>query len=738
MTIVNDPSQGNVSDDAWDKGIDLDALNKKYLGSTDDTPSAKKDDWAAGIDLNSLNKKYLGVDSSKASADNSGAYRGSNLGPLQPKSSAPDDLSPADKPSSSGFSWANPDIVYGAVQGLKDIPNTGAQLIGWVDSKLSDAGAKRNEDFTNRLNAEKAALPVGNSVYDAGRIGGQVLATAPLMPAAAMGAVGNAARAVPYVGRLLAPAATGAMGGAAFGAATNSANDEGLLSNVGHGAGYGAVAGPLVDAGAGAANSVVNVGKSIVNSARIANAVKGSGIEPSAAKNMLAVLEEQGLTPAQAQAKLATLGPNATLADLTPGLTDEASGLAAMTGKQSNQLKTRYQDRASTADDAAHTIMETKLGPKPDLEVEKQAVHDAATKAVSTDYAIAHKSNQALDVQPIVDSIDSELKNAVGETKTTLAKAKSYFYDDAGNIKADVAPLHSVRKEIDANLKTLEKSGESQSPAYRSLTDIRSQLDAKLKTNPEMAAADAKFAEHMNTKGGLDIGYKAIGPKPNYDKFEREFTNASPEKQDTIRKGLRAQIGDMMEAASRGELAGAQQLFAKKAANRKIMQLAFGNNGDEVLNALEKQAALRATERGVSSGSQTASRQAVRERYGAPAEEVRLRDIAMAGATDIALGSPGVMTAATTAKRGVSHLMGRIGDASREAQKVGTADLLSRNASQGRDSGLDILNTVKKIQSGKKFALPVDSRRLLSNTAIPSVKEGKKSLGKIRGISEQD
>ena len=55
MPIVNDPSQGNVSDDAWDKGIDLDALNKKYLGSADDTHSAKKDDWAAGIDLNSLN-----------------------------------------------------------------------------------------------------------------------------------------------------------------------------------------------------------------------------------------------------------------------------------------------------------------------------------------------------------------------------------------------------------------------------------------------------------------------------------------------------------------------------------------------------------------------------------------------------------------------------------------------------------------------------------------------------------
>jgi hypothetical protein len=193
-----------------------------------------------------------------------------------------------------------------------------------------------------------------------------------------------------------------------------------------------------------------------------------------------------------------------------------------------------------------------------------------------------------------------------------------------------------------------------------------------------------------------------------------------------------------MDAASRGELAGAQQLFAKKAANRKIMQLAFGRNGDEVLDALEKQAALRTTERGVTQGSQTASRQAVRERYGAPSEEVKYRDIAMAGASDIAMGSPGILTGAMTARKGLSHFVGKLGEASREANKVGSAELLSRQSQHGRDAGMDVLNTVKKIYSGNKFSLPVDERNLLSNATIPQVKEGKKSLDKFRGISNQD
>jgi hypothetical protein len=436
------------------------------------------------------------------------------------------------------------------------------------------------------------------------------------------------------------------------------------------------------------------------------------------------------------------MGPNATLADLTPGLTDEASGLAAMTGKQSNLLKSRFQDRASTSDDAAHTIMETRLGPKPDLEAERDLITNNARAATKTDYETAKASNQALDLQPVVSKIDNQLINAVGSKAKELEEAKSYLYDNNGNIKTDIGQLHEARIGLDERLNKLPKEGSSQNSAtYRAVNDVRNDVDALLKTNPEMAAADSKFAQHMDTKSGLDIGYKSISAKPNYDSFEREFSNASPEKQDAIRTGLRAQIGDMMDAASRGELAGAQQMFAKKAANRKIMQLAFGNKGDEVLDALEKQAAMRNTERAVVGNSSTASRQAVRDRYAGADEEVRLRDIAMAGASDIAMGSPGILTGAMTARKGISHFVGKLGEASRERLKEGTGDLLSRASQHGRDDAIGLLNTVSKIQSGNNFKLPVDTRNILTNSTIPAFKDTenkiKNRLEKFKGISEQ-
>jgi hypothetical protein len=731
--IVNDPSQGNMTSNStdWRSGLDLSDLDADLSAKP---KSNGGNDWRKDLNIDGLNKEFLGVDSSKAAKSSNGAYTGANLGPLQGKPVS-DDLAPSDK---SNFDYLNTDLVKGGIQGLKDIPNTGASLIGWVDSKLSDAGAKRYSDFNNRLSDENSKLPVDNTAFNVGRMGGQALATAPLMPVAAMGAAGDLASAVPYAGRVLAPAVKGALGGATFGAATNSSNDAGLVSNVLSNAGAGAVAGPVVEAGMGAANKVISGATSAINTARISRSLRDTGIDPKAAKNMAERLAENGHTPDTAMAQLSSMGPNATLADLTPGLADEAGGLAAMTGKQSNLLKSRYQDRAAASNDTAHNIMETKLGPKPDLEAERDSIVNNARAATKTDYDAAHASNQALDVKPIADKIDNDLINAVGSEKSELEKVKGYLYDANGNIKVDIPALHKVRQAIDDRLSQLPAEGTSQKSAtYRSLSNVRDEVDGLLKSNPEMASADAKFAQHMDTKNGLDVGYKSISEKPNYDKFEREFINASPEKQDAIRKGLRAQIGDMMERASRGELAGAQQMFAKKAANRKIMQLAFGNKGDEVLNALEKEATMRSTERNVISRSHTASGQAVRDRYAGADEEVRLRDIAMAGASDIAMGSPGILTGAMTARKGISHFVGKLGEASRERLKEGTGDLLSRTTQHGRDDALRLLNTVSKIQSGNNFKLPVDTRNILTNSTIPAVKETKNKLDKFRGISEQ-
>ena len=629
----------------------------------------------------------------------------------------------------------------GVVQGFKDVANTaatyGAKMFGSDEAvKNMEENAKASREAYDASNPPTEGwmpTPAGT-----GRAVGQALATAPLMPMKALQAGKVAIEyALPVAGRFLSPVATGATGGALFGAATKEATDNSLASHVGENALAGAVAGPVAELAIGGIRSTL---AGITNWTTAKIALRNSGISPQVADNLIERMAETGKTPAQIAAELKRLGPDATLADVAPSLTGEASGLAAMTGPQSEILKTRYANRASGANAKANEVMEVRLGPKPDFEVEVEAAKQARKAATSSDYTKAYASNQAFEVAPIIEDIDKKLVNAVGGKATALEKAKSYLTDKNGHIKHDVEPLHEVRQALDDDIEKLVNAGAGSSSEARALNDVRSKVDAQLKQNYEMEVADIKFAKLAEDAKGLVYGKSAIGAKPNIDKFEKDWHAASPEKKEYIRKGLRVAIGDMMETAARGELAGAQQLLGKKAGNRSIVKLAFGGHGEAVLDELEKEALKRGTERGVTQGSQTAERQAVRQRY-EPREAQGL------GGLDImALGElAGAHGSGVLAAGGKKYLAGKIEKAAneaREAKKLGTADVLSRQGAE-RDAAIRQIGNVANrkislalptsIRTGSSIPMtreiPTNRRvgaNVLTNLTIPPIEELKK------------
>lgn len=707
----------------WKKGIDLDALAQDYNTSKD-----QDNDWSKGIDLESLKKEY------------NTPYTGSNLGPLQSNNKQ---VQPNDT-----FSYLNPDVIKsglkGGYQGLKDVVDTGAQGIGFLDNVMSKVlptgGAERYANFNKNLEAEHAKLPTDDTAFNVGRIGGQILATAPVMPIGLISKVGMAAESLPYVGKLAGMIARGAGAGATFGAATNAANDEGLIKNVAVNTSYGAAGGPLAEAGVAGANAAIRGTKGLINKIKVNNILKNTGITSEGANNTLSRLNEANLTPTQAKVELNQLGPDATLGDLSPSLTTEVGGLASFGGKPTDILKGRYGERASKANSVAHDLMESKLGIKPDLDIEKQAIHDAASIATKSDYTIAHNSNQALDAQPIINNIDNQLTNAVGSKTKELKEARSYLYDNKGNIKTDVDQLHEARIGLDQRLYELKSEGTSQTSAtYRAIQGVRDDVDKLLKTNPEMASADAKFAQHMDVKQGLDVGYKAMD-KSNFDKFETAFNQATPETQDAIRKGLRAKIGDLMEKATRGELSEAQRLFGKSTNNRKIVKLAFGQDGDDVLAALEKEANQRAVEHAAKLNSLTAERRAVQERpeYGGVREGSILGDLTTGAAIDLSTGAHGAAAMTMAAKRAGGSLLSKLNKGKIDRNVEGTSDLLSRQSSHGRDTALDVLDRIQSVRGRRNnLKFYVDNRGIMSNAAIPVAKETKSRLKRLGTISEK-
>lgn len=717
------------------EGVDLEDLDASFGGfkSGDATPNKSASDKAKieGVDFGDLDAAF-GVASAatRGRVDNGRIY----VSPAGTETPKPTRNADAPGPVGQGIR----DFASGVWQGVKDVPTTVAHGIGYVDEAVGNladtssnptvrtlfgGGAARNERFKQADASEKAALPVDNSAFDWGRMGGQIVATAPLAAATPEYA---AVKALPYVGKLGASVLRGATGGAVFGAATNSANDQGLISNVGENAAYGAVGGPL-------AEGALKYGKkalgAVAEKLAVANIVRNTGIDPGAARNTLARLTDAGFTPDQAKNELLKLGKAATLGDIDPALTAEVSGLAAMGGKPTSILKNRFGERAQGANSAAHDIMETKLGAKPDYEAEKAAAKLERQQKTSADYEAAKASKMALDVTPVAQGIAAKLETAVGSEAKELETINSYLFNKDGNIKADTAPLLKVRQAIDDRLTKLKSEGTSQATAtYRAVSNVRDELDKVLKTNPDLAAADAKYAKLRQDFEGLDLGKSAVSPKSNFDNFAREFDAASPEKQEYMRKGLRIQIGDLMEKATRGELSEAQRLFGKSTANRNIIEKAFGQEGTDVLNALEKEAKFRGTEQAVRANSLTAERRAIQERpeYGGHNKPGLFAGAGPALIADVATGTPGAGTAINAGRNILSKLTDKFSEAKIKRTIEGTADLLSRKQSNGGSDALDVLNRIHG-KNSSRLRLPVEYNGLdaiTQRSSLPVVIEG--------------
>lgn len=580
--------------------------------------------------------------------------------------------------------------------------------------------------FTEAEKADRAKAyqdQYGNSSgAELGKFGSQLLATAPLVPT---GPIAGAFRSAPVVAalgrgainRLGAHMTTGGTAGAMYGALTGQ--------DVGENAAAGAVGGPLL-AGAGKLGRMVSpsirslmANKDVIMAARQIPEFNGS---EKALRRAVTLLENEGLTPDQAIDELHRMGPSATMGDLGPSLTTETSGLAALGGKPTSIAKNRYTARAEGATNAARDLIESRLGPKPDLENERQAIVKRALDASRDDYRVG-KTSKTVDLSGVASAIDSQLTDNVGSVAKALRQVKGYLYDDKGNLRNTATAAHNIRMALDDELETGSKPLTSAGGnTIRALENARTLVDAELKKIPEFAAADAKYAKLIEPAKGLQIGYDALTKKTNKEEFAKAFAAASPEKQEAIRKGMHAAMGDVMEGATSGEEAKMRSLFNKKEVNRANMRTAFGALGDSFNEAVSNEVALRGTERGVISGSQTAERQAVRQEYRGD-KAPNYGDIGLGAAIDASTGGVGA-TGAMAIKRGVTNRLIAHSASKQAAYEEGVSDLLSRSGAS-RDAAMNVIKQVETINNRLKAAtfaedfLSRKKRPLLPTLAVP-------------------
>lgn len=372
-----------------------------------------------------------------------------------------------------------PRLGKGFVRGAMDVIDTGATAIGYLDQKIDEflggGGSKRNKEFKERIGKEQKEYEdvYGSDIpSNIGRVGGQIAATAPFMPVRAIQGVNVAFKATPtilaggekvaapLINRLGASVATGALGGAVYGAATSGSNEKSLERNIGENVLTGAIGGPVVTA-AGAAGSklgsklIGNVSDTVADLAKRAETL-GIDLKPSQVSNsqFFKKLDQvTGWLPFSGQQKLDD-----------KQLSQFARAISRTFNKNTDELSPQLL-RTSKADlgkDYETVAAATSMNKSPQL---KQDIYDFWQKAKELlenpdqQKLIAKRITSILDkFDPVTGQMSGEAWQAMRRTKeplSLLAKRNDnvgYFAKELRNIM-DAEFNRSAPQDMQALLK---------------------------------------------------------------------------------------------------------------------------------------------------------------------------------------------------------------------------------------------------------------------------------------------
>ncbi|RWG26250.1 hypothetical protein [Mesorhizobium sp.] len=496
---------------------------------------------------------------------------------------------------------------------LNGVPIVGPALL----DKTEDASAYLNslskgtpfadEKYATRQGLERAieADPLSAT---SGNVIGAVTGTAPAV-AAAPELFGAGAASLPA--RILASTGSGAALGGTDAAVRSGGDPTETWHGTAWGAGGGAAAVPL-----GAI-----VGKlGSVGAQKVADALywynHGSEVPGDVAKSIVSNLERQGDTVGSAVQKVSDMGLGSTLADSGPAAQGMAVKLAAQYPEVGPQMAQNLTQRTEQLGPRMNAAVEAAAGPDvnaPQMMAQLKATTAANGKA---NYDAAFANPAKVDVNPVVAKIDSEIfpTAAAGTTpdpiSAALQDARGYIAGpNFGN--GSIEALHRAQDVIDDMASSAFRSGDS--AKARALWGVRSTLLNQMDTaNPAYAAARAQYASDKAIENAFENGRSIFAPKSDgqvYDPdlLESRLSAMSQPEKDAFQLGTRKALADTMGQA-RTDAAGVQAKLANDSgyAVQKLRQVIGDAPTDQLLQELDNQAAMQATNRVVLGNSKTA------------------------------------------------------------------------------------------------------------------------------------
>ncbi|MEF0939635.1 hypothetical protein [Rhizobium sp. BR 362] len=314
------------------------------------------------------------------------------------------------------------------------------------------------------------------------------------------------------------------------------------------------------------------------------------------------------------QEQLARLGPDATLADVSPEWMGVARGAASRPGTRDAIVQTLL-DRQSGANARLATDLDSSLGPAVVPSQVDQALQ-ASQQQILPLYREAFANAQPFDTQPIADALAQDVNQLRGPAQAAMARVRGMLnVSGSDQLSSDPRVMFETRQAIDGML-----SGETDPKVIRALSEARQMVDDGLtRAVPGIKDADAAYAELARQREALQQGRPvlnnqatALRPQEVQDMLQQ---GALPQGQQIgpsgvptrLQQGVRAEIDRAAGTNAIDTTALRNIVRGEGDWNREKLGMLFGqDNADQALNAIDRETTFGQTANRVTAGSDTA------------------------------------------------------------------------------------------------------------------------------------
>jgi hypothetical protein len=463
----------------------------------------------------------------------------------------------------------------------------------------------------------------------------------------------------------------------------------------------------------------------------LAQALRSS--DDKAAQIILQRLQESGLTPDEALQRVREMGPDAMLADVSPGMQVATGGTAIADPGAGQLIGSRLAARREAAPQRVNGgILDDAFGPYKGPQDLADDIFDARQPAGPA-YELA--KTHVVDPEPALAKIDDILKTfgPKSDIGRTLQGFKEQLIDDAGNVIGQGNIVHGIREQLDDAIDAAILGNQGKKAGR--LQEVRNAIDEALKTQiPGFAEADNIWSSTAKLERAYEYGQQKLLGKDVYpDQSARTFERMTDPEFEATKQGVRAKLAMDFSNPAKNPAIPAERTLLGNMNDQKVPQLIGADKAERLKKGLGNEVTFLETSAlgEPTRGSRTAVIGAAADMYGATGMRSLLGDTTAGAMAGGLLGGPAGIAAGAGAGF-VTNAQGRVAEALRTKAKPAVvqaaADLLTRSGGNVQ-AAIDMLNNAaQSMPSGsvKEGAIRALANALLSlKSSVPATAESR-------------